>query len=359
MSEPVAPIAVANAAPIALDAMGGDHAPAAMVEGAVWAAREGVAVVLVGREDEVRRELAKHNTQGLAISVVHASDVIGMDEAATEVRKRRELSINVAVKLVRDGKAAAVVAQGHTGATLVAALFGLGRLPGVDRPAILADFPSLKGRTAVLDVGANADVRPQYLQQFALMGSAYVQALRGVASPSVGLLSIGEEEGKGNALVIEAFDVLKTTPSINFFGNVEGRDIFKGTTDVIVTDGFTGNVVLKAAEAEAKVLFGWVREALQGGTWLTKLGAALVRPALRKVAAKLDPAEYGAQPLLGVKGLVFIGHGSSDAKAVKSALLTAHRAVAADLLGRVMGQLAALEAQGEDELAEAATRVGR
>jgi phosphate acyltransferase len=355
--------AAAAKLPIALDAMGGDHAPAAMVEGAVRAAREGLAIILVGREDEVRRELAKHNTAGLALEVVHASDVIGMDDHATEVRKRRDLSINVAVRLVREGKAAALVAQGHTGATLVAALFGLGRLPGVERPAILADFPSQSktGRTSLLDVGANADVRAQYLQHFAVMGSAYVQALRAVENPTVGLLSIGEEEGKGNALVIETYGLLKQTAGINFFGNVEGRDIFKGTTDVIVTDGFTGNVVLKAAESEAKVLFGWVRDALTGGNWLTKIGAALVRPALRAVAARLDPAEYGAQPLLGVKGLVFIGHGSSDAKAVHSALKTAGRAIEARLLERVSQQLARLEelrqAQSEDELAQAAERL--
>jgi phosphate acyltransferase len=331
--------------PIALDAMGGDFAPAAMVEGAVRAARLGIPVALVGREDDVKRELEKFGGaawSSLPITVVHASDVIGMDDHATEARKNKNLSINVAVRLVREKRASAVVAQGHTGATLVSAVFGLGRIPGVERPAIVANFPNAKGRVTIADVGANADNRAEFLQGFALMGAAYVQSMYGIENPSVGLLTIGEEEGKGNALVLEAYDLLKTTPDLNFFGNIEGRDIFKGTTDVVVTDGFTGNVVLKAAEQEARLIFGWVREALTTGSILTKIGAALVRPALRGVAARLDPAEYGAQPLLGVKGLVFIGHGSSDAKAVESALKIAARSVEANLLERVTSRLSVL-----------------
>jgi phosphate acyltransferase len=326
--------------PIALDAMGGDFAPATMVAGAVMAAREGIPVTLVGREDAVRLELAKFPDAGaLPVSVVHASDVIGMEDAATAARRNKNLSVNVAMNLLRQKKASAVVAQGHTGATLVSALFGLGRLPGVERPAILANFPNQTGRVTLVDVGANADNRAEFLQGFALMGTAYVSAMQGKENPSVGLLSIGEEEGKGNALTLETYDLLKVTPGIRFHGNVEGRDIFKGTVDIVVTDGFTGNVVLKAAEAEAKVMIGWIREALTGGSLLTKIGAALVRPALRGVADKLDPNEFGAQPLLGVKGLVFIGHGSSNDRAVYSALKFAARAVEAGLLERVAGKL--------------------
>ena len=328
--------------PIALDAMGGDFAPAAMVEGAVVAARQGIPVILVGREDAVKRELDKHNAAGLPLEVVHASDAIEMDDHATDVRKNKNLSINVAVRLVREKRASAVVAQGHTGATLVSALFGLGRLPGVERPAILTNFPNAKGRVTLVDVGANADNRPEFLQGFALMGAAYASAMMGLENPSVGLLSIGEEEGKGNQLVLESFDLLKATPGLNFYGNVEGRDIFKGTTPVVVTDGFTGNVVLKAAEQEAKLLFGWVREALTNGNLLTKIGAMLVRPALREIALRLDPNEFGAQPLLGVKGLVFIGHGSSNARAVESALVNAAKAVEAGLLERVASKLEVL-----------------
>ncbi len=327
--------------PIALDAMGGDFAPAAMVEGAVRAAKQGIPVTLVGRETDIRRELEKYEPSTL-IDVVHASDVIGMDDHATDTRKNKNLSINVAINLLRQKKVSAVVAQGHTGATLVSALFGLGRLPGVERPAIVANFPNAKGRVTLVDVGANADARASFMQGFALMGAAYSSAMFGKTDPSVGLLSIGEEEGKGNQLVLETFDLLKSTPGLNFYGNVEGRDIFKGTVDVVVTDGFTGNVVLKTAESEAKVLFGWVREALTGGNWLVKLGAMLVRPALRGVAARLDPAEYGAQPLLGVKGLVFIGHGSSDAKTVHSALKFAAKAVEANLLEKTASKLEVL-----------------
>ena len=327
--------------PIALDAMGGDFAPAAMVEGAIRAAKEGIPVTLVGRETDVNRELEKFDRSSL-IDVVHASEVVGMDDHATDTRKNKNLSINVAINLLRQKKVSGVVAQGHTGATLVSALFGLGRLPGVERPAIVANFPNATGRITLVDVGANADARASFMQGFALMGAAYVSAMFGKNDPSVGLLSIGEEEGKGNQLVLETYELLKATPGLNFYGNVEGRDIFKGTVDVVVTDGFTGNVVLKAAESEAKVLFGWVREALTGGNWLTKIGAALVRPALRGVAVKLDPAEYGAQPLLGVKGLVFIGHGSSDAKAVYSALKFAARAVEANLLEKTAAKLEVL-----------------
>jgi phosphate acyltransferase len=331
--------------PIALDAMGGDFAPAAMVEGAVAAARLGIPVILVGREPDIKRELEKHSIQGLPLEVVHASDVIGMDDASTEVRKNKNLSINVAVRLVREGRACAVVAQGHTGATLVSALFGLGRIQGVERPAIVSDFPNTAGRVTLVDVGANADSRPEFLQGFALMGAAYASAMHGHANPSIGLLSIGEEEGKGNQLALETFDLLKQTPGLNFYGNVEGRDIFKGTTNVVVTDGFTGNIVLKAAEQEAKMLLGWVREALTGGNLLTKIGAALVRPALREVGKRLDPNEFGAQPLLGVKGLVFIGHGSSNAKAVESALRIAARSVEAKLLEKVTARFESLAGQ--------------
>jgi phosphate acyltransferase len=323
--------------------MGGDFAPAATVEGAVLAAREGIAVTLVGRESDLRRELERFpDAAKLPLDVVHASDAIGMDDAATEARRNKNLSINVAINLLRQKRAAAVVAQGHTGATLVSALFGLGRLAGVERPAILANFPNQTGRVTLVDVGANADNRPEFLQGFALMGAAYVSAMQGNDNPSVGLLSIGEEEGKGNALVLESYDLLKTTPGLRFHGNVEGRDIFKGTVDVVVTDGFTGNVVLKASEAEAKVIIGWIREALTGGSWLTRLGAALVRPALRGVGARLDPNEFGAQPLLGVKGLVFIGHGSSNARAVYSALKFATKAVEAGLLEKVAAKLEGL-----------------
>lgn len=323
---------------VALDAMGGDAMPAAALDGAAAAAREGLEPVLVGDESVLLPALEE---RGVRLEVVHAPDVISMDDHAADVRRRRDSSVMVAMRLVADGQADAAVSMGHSGATMAAALLVLGRLPGVDRPAILANVPTSAGFAALLDVGANADARPAYLQQFAVLGSAYVRSVWNVADPSVGLLSIGEEPHKGNELTRAAHELLVATPGIRFHGNVEGRDLLKGTTDVVVTDGFTGNVVLKLAEGEARELFAWMREALQSSL-RARLGGLLARPALRGVAARLDPAEYGAQPLLGVDGYAFIGHGSSDARAVASALRTATRAVAAGALLRTKEALAAL-----------------
>lgn len=318
--------------PIALDAMGGDHMPQAAVEGAVNASKEGIPVVLVGQQALLKAELAKYQ---LELPIHSCEDVISMEDSATDVRKRRDSSIMQAMLLVKKGEASACVSMGHSGATMAAALFGLGRLKGVERPAILANIPTGKGYVALIDAGANADCRAVHLQQFAVMGAVYAGIFYDKPQPLVGLMSIGEEEGKGNELIREAYILLKTTPGINFFGNVEGRDLLKGTTDVVVTDGFTGNVVLKLAEGEAKVIFGWIREALSQNGLLVKLGAALVRPALKRLAARLDPYEYGAQPLLGVDGYAFIGHGSSDARAVRNALRTAKRSVEAGLVEKI------------------------
>ena len=325
--------------PIAIDAMGGDHMPSAAVEGALEAQRLGVPVVLVGDEHMLAGELATH---GDDVPVVHAADVISMDDSASDVRRRRESSVMVGMKLVKDGEASACVSMGHSGATMAAALLVLGRLPRVERPAILANIPTSKGFSALIDAGANADCRPAHLQQFAVMGSVYARAFYGTAEPTVGLMSIGEEPSKGNELTREAHVLLAATEGIRFYGNVEGRDLVKGTTDVVVTDGFTGNVVLKLAEGEARELFQWIREALLS-TVASRFGALFVRRALRGVATRLDPSEYGAQPLLGVDGYAFIGHGSSDARAVRNALLTAQRAVEADLAGRIRTGMALLD----------------
>jgi glycerol-3-phosphate acyltransferase PlsX len=258
-----------------------------------------------------------------------------MEEHATDVRRRRESSVMRAMALVKEGEASACVSMGHSGATMAAALLVLGRLPGVERPAIAASIPTRTGVTVLLDAGANADSRPQHLQQFAVMGTVYYRLLLGAQLPKVGLMSIGEEAEKGNELTRQAHELLIRTQGIEFYGNVEGRDLLRGTTEVVVTDGFTGNVMLKLAEGEARELFSWVREALLGGGPLVKLGAALVKPALRRVANRLDPAEYGAQPLLGVRGNAFIGHGSSDARSVASALRTAARAAREELAARI------------------------
>jgi len=324
--------------PIALDAMGGDHMPAAAVDGALRAAAAGERVVLVGDEARLRALLRE---RGGELPIVHAGDIIGMHDQAGDVRRRKDASIVVATRLVKQGEAAAVVSMGHSGATMAAALLVLGRLPGVERPAILANVPTKAGFAALIDAGANADCRPAWLQQFAIMGSVYARAFYGKDRPTVGLMSIGEEEGKGNELVLEAHALLKRTPGIAFHGNVEGRDLLAGTTDVVVADGFTGNVMLKLAEGEAKVLFGLVRDALRS-SWRAKLGGLLVRPALRRVAERLDPGTYGAQPLLGVAGYAFIGHGSADARAVRNALATARRMVEAGVTERIAQGLAAL-----------------
>ena len=326
--------------PIALDAMGGDAMPEAAVEGALQAAEAGIPVVLVGDEKKLLETIDGRG----ALQVHHASDMMTMNDAASDVRRRRDSSIMQAVTLVKKGEASACVSMGHSGATMAAALLVLGRLKGVERPAILANIPAGDGFTALVDAGANADCRPAHLQQFAVMGSVYARAFYGMAEPSIGLMSIGEEEEKGNELTRAAHGLLKDTPNINFYGNVEGRDLLKGTTDVVVTDGFTGNVMLKLAEGEAKAIFGWLREGLTGGNLFTKLGAVLVKPALKGVAARLDPSEYGAQPLLGVNGHAFIGHGSADAKAVLSALRTAQRAVDARLAEKVAAGLEVLSA---------------
>ncbi len=331
--------------PIALDAMGGDHMPGAALEGAARAARERIPVVLVGDEARLRPELA---ARGLEVAIEHADDVIGMSESATDVRRRKSSSVMVAMRMVKEGRASAAVSLGHSGATMAAALLVLGRLPGVDRPAILANIPVKGGFVALLDVGANAECRPLHLQQFAVMGSAFVRAFWGNEDPSVGLMSIGEEPEKGNDLTREAHVLLRHTPGVRFYGNVEGRDLFRGLTDVVVTDGFTGNVVLKLAEGEARELFSWVREALRSGP-LSRLGGLLVRPALRRIASRLDPSEYGAQPLLGVAAPAFIGHGSADARAVTNALRTAQRAVEADLIGRIRARIADVEGAGQQE----------
>ena len=317
---------------IALDAMGGDRAPQVVVAGAAAAAREGVEVLLVGDEAQVRAELAR---LGADLPVRHAPDHIRMEEAATEVRRRPQASVRVAMELLKRGEVQAVVSMGHSGATLAAALLVLGRVKGVERPALLVEFPSLRGRTFLLDGGANADCRPSFLVQFAAMGLAYAEA-SGALAPRVGLLSIGEEEGKGNALVQEAYPLLRAALGERFYGNVEGRDIFLGTTD-----GFTGNVALKLAEGEARVLLTWIKEALTS-SFRARLGALLVREALARVKARVDPAQYGAMPLLGVEGAVFIGHGSADALAVKNALLRAKAMVEAGLLARVRQRLSAL-----------------
>jgi len=309
---------------IALDAMGGDTAPRAEVEGAILAARElDVRVLLVGIEDTVRRELARHRSKGLPIETVHAAEVIAMTDSPSHAfRKKKNSSAHVAARLVHDGKAEALVSAGNTGAVMTTARFILGTLPSVDRPALAGAFLNSKGTISViLDVGANVDSKPAHIEQFAVMGEIYHRAIFGTKKPRVALLSIGEEEMKGNDLTREATALLKQS-SLNFTGNIEGRDVFRGEVDVIVCDGFIGNVALKISEGLVEYIGGMLKKALQSSL-SSQVGYVLARKALQGFRKKLDYSETGGAPLLGVRGITVIAHGRSDAKAVKNAIRVA------------------------------------
>jgi glycerol-3-phosphate acyltransferase PlsX len=308
---------------IAVDAMGGDQAPGVEVEGCVQAAREyGVGVILVGREDVLGPELAKHDTAGLPIEIVHASKVISMSDVAGKAVRAKDSSLRVAARLVRDGLAHGLVSAGNTGATMAISKVVMGVLPGVHRPAIAQVFPTLKGTLAVLiDVGANVDCDAEMLTDFAVMGSAYSHIVCHRENPRVGVLSIGEEEHKGNELTREAMPLLKQLP-INFIGNVEGQDLYTGHADVIVCDGFTGNVALKVSEGLVNTIKSLLRESLEAN--LTRqLGYALARGAFEDFRKRVDYSEYGGAPLLGVKGGCVICHGRSNAHAIKNAVRVA------------------------------------
>ena len=310
---------------IALDAMGSDRAPKPEIEGAIQAARHhGVHVLLVGNEEELRAELVDHPAAaGLPIEVVHASEVITMDDKAVQaVRSKRDSSIHVGVRLVREGRAVGFVTAGNTGAAMATAKMVLGGIPGVDRPALAAVFPTAVSTVAILlDVGANVDCKPENLEQFAVMGEIYFRSMFGTRRPRVGLLSIGEEESKGNELTRESFQLLKRLP-LNFIGNVEGRDIFSGMADVVVCDGFIGNVALKVSEGLVDMIRDMLKKDL-GATVTRKLGYVLSREAYSDFRKRVDYSEFGGAPLLGVKGVSIICHGISNANAVKNAIRVA------------------------------------
>ncbi len=312
---------------IVLDAMGGDHAPAEPVAGALMAAGVlGVELTLVGRRELVEAEL-KGTRTSRDVRVVDAPEVIEMEEHPTEaVRAKPRSSIVVGLEMVKRGEADAFVTAGNTGATMAAALLTLGRVKGIGRPALATIFPAADGRlTMLLDVGANADCRPIHLFQFAHMGSVFMERMFGAARPRVGLLSIGEEETKGNQLTLEVHQMLRGS-RLNFVGNVEGKDLPRGLADVVVMDGFTGNVVLKTAEGVAELLFGELRKAVELTPWNKAAGLVLMSE-LRKVKRRLDYAEYGGAQLVGVDGVVVIGHGRSNARAIFNALKAARDAV--------------------------------
>ena len=328
---------------IAVDAMGGDHAPRPEVEGAVVAAREfGVRILLVGLAPELKRELGKHSHRGLPIEIVPASEIITMSDSPSQAfRKKKDSSAHVAAKLVRGGLADGFISAGNTGAVMAVARFGLGTLPSVDRPALAAPFPTAHGGTSVLlDVGANVDSKPAHLMQFAVMGEIYYRAIFGTRRPKVALLSIGEEEMKGNELTREAHIRLKHS-SLNFVGNVEGREIFGGAVDVIVCDGFIGNVALKISEGVAQHIVALLKDALQS-TLSSQVGYVLSRKAYKNFRKKIDYSEYGGAPLLGVRGVTVIGHGSSNAHAIKNAVRVATELVRGGVNERIEQELSML-----------------
>lgn len=323
---------------IAVDAMGGDHAPKAEVEGAIRAVRSlPVEVVLVGKEDVIRQELNAHDSdwKSLPLRIQHATEVITMDDSAAKaMRTKKDSSIRVASRMVRDGQAQGVVSAGNTGAVMATAKLVQGMVPGVERPALASIFPTLKGAPAVMvDVGANVDSTPRMLAQFAIMGDIYYRVIFRSARPKVGILSIGEEEHKGNDLTRTATHLLKSLP-LNFIGNVEGRDLFTGNVDVIVCDGFIGNVALKVSEGLVDVIKHMLQESLKA-TITRQIGYVLSRAAYTDFKKRLDYSEYGGVPLLGVKGVCIISHGRSNANAIKNAIRVAAEFASSGINGRI------------------------
>ena len=319
---------------IALDAMGSDARPVPDVEGAVMAAREfGITVILVGNQDKIKAELAKHDTRALDLPIVHTPTEIGMTEHVDAVKSKKDASMSIAVRLVKQKEADAFVTAGNSGAAMAAALFGLGRIKGIERPALGTVYPTATGMCFLLDVGVNAEVKPEYLYQFAIMGSAYAQKVMGIPNPRVALLSNGEEEGKGPMVVRDAYALLKNS-QLNFVGNAEGKDVPHGITYVVVSDGYAGNVVIKLSEGLAETLIAFLKGEIKKRP-IAILGALLAKPAFDALKRRLDYSEFGGGILLGVEGVTIIGHGRSNAKAIKNAIRVAKRAVEGNMLDMI------------------------
>ncbi len=325
--------------PLVLDAMGSDENPVPEIAAAVeFTKKTGKKLYLVGHKDVIFKHCSVSDFAGLPIEVVHAEDILEMGEKAVKsAQQKPNNSMAVGLNLVKEGKADAFVTAGNTGAAMFNSLRKLGRIKGVARPALTPLFPTKDDNCIVLDIGANADCRPEYLQQFAVMGSVYAQIMRGIENPRVGLLNNGEEPGKGNELMRGTYPLLEQC-GINFIGNVEAKDVYAGKADVVVTDGFTGNMLLKATEGTAKMVMSMIKEAISSNA-LGMIGGALIKPSLGKLKKKLDPNSVGAAPLLGIDGLSFVGHGRSNSTAIVSALETAQRAVDADLLNKIKASL--------------------
>jgi glycerol-3-phosphate acyltransferase PlsX len=334
---------------IAVDAMGGDHGPAVVVEGAIAAVREfGASVILVGDREAVDAEIRRLGAESLGLEVRHTSEIVGMAESPSlALRRKRDSSLRVAAELVRDGKAAAFISAGNTGAALAISMFVIGVLRGIDRPAIAAVLPSLRGFAVLIDAGANVTPKAWHLFQFAIMGHVYARDILGLDRPRVGLLSVGEEEGKGNDLTRETYDLLKES-RLNFIGNIEGRDVYNGSCDVIVTDGFTGNVALKISESLAEMVGAMIKEELTRDL-RSKVGAALAVPAFGRFRKRVDYTEMGGAPLLGIDGAAIICHGASPVKAIKNAVRVASEWAKAGLNEHIKAALEAEIARGGRE----------
>lgn len=337
---------------IAVDAMGGDYAPEEVVLGAIEAVKayKKYDVVLVGDAKEIRRVMTEYGTtESDRLSIVHAGEVIEMDEhPAQAIRKKKDASIVVATRLVKEGICDAVVAPGSTGAAVTAALLGLGRIKGIERPCIATPIPSKKGVSILLDSGANSDSKPKHLVQAAIMGSHYAQHIFGIKEPNIGLLNIGAEASKGNELAQTTYPMLEQTKTISFYGNVEGRDITEGIVDVVVCDGFVGNIILKFGEGIALLIMQLVKDSIRNGGLLAKLGAMAVLPAFRHLRKRLDFTEYGGAPLLGIDGSFIICHGSSKAKTIRHAVRVAGELVEEDVVGHIRASIEEEEGQHND-----------
>jgi glycerol-3-phosphate acyltransferase PlsX len=318
---------------LVLDAMGSDQYPDPEIRAAIDCSKEfDEEIILVGNEEILKPKLAAANGDKSRVKLVHAPDILEMWDKPVENAKKKPLnSMAVGLNLLKTGEGNAFISAGNTGGIMFNALRILGRLPGVLRPGLTALFPVKGGHCVVLDIGANADCRPEFLVQFAVMGSIYAQKTLNISNPRVGLLSNGEEAGKGNQLIKDTYHLLENS-GLNYIGNVEGKEVFGGQTDVVVTDGFTGNILLKSSEAVARLITDTLKTELMS-SFQTKVGAMLAKPAFTAIKKMMDPAEVGAAPLLGIDGLVFVGHGRSDARAMTSALRVAHQSVQVGLLG--------------------------
>ncbi len=330
---------------IAVDAMGGDHAPSVVVEGAVAAARaKKLSLVLVGREAAIKQELARHKTKGLSLEIVHADEVVGMDDSPiAPLRQKQNSSIRVAIDLVKEGKAHAIVSAGNTGAVMATSKVILGAITGVERPAIATVLPSKDGFSLLLDVGANVDCKAFHLMQFAIMGNVYAKYVLGVSNPKVGLLNIGEEKIKGNELTKETYPMLEDL-SLNFIGNVEGRDIYNGKADVIVTDGFIGNIGLKISEGVADTIVTLIKREV-GSNRLNQAAALFLKPAWKRLKKMMDYSEYGGAPMLGINGTVIICHGGSNVKAIKNGIRVAFESRQHNLTEHISESIVARDAR--------------